>query len=95
MRKLLLVFGSFVLTNVVLITALPSYGSDRFLGYQYWNTRCEMDYKDDWLGFLNKWYNGRTEYERENVNQYSRYCPAQCDCSNKELDCRTFAGASL
>ena len=75
------------------ISAVPSYGSQSFLGYNYWNTRYRMNYDKHWLGYWNNYIDGRNEYKRKTAGN-TRTCP--CDsCSNYELQCSTFTGTSL
>lgn len=95
--------GSFILGILVIAAVLnleytsaePSYGT-QFLGHKYWNTRCEMNYKDDWLGYWNHEPSlRRTEYKRQPPDTRIS-CPATCDsCLNEELQCSTLAGAQL
>lgn len=96
--------GSFILGILVIAAVLnleytsaePAYDTPWFLGHEYWNTRCEMNYKDDWLGYWNDQPSQRrTEYMRERVDTRSS-CPATCDsCLNEELQCSTLAGTQL
>ena len=72
--------------------AVPSYGT-WFSGYQYWNTRCEMNYQDDWLGYWNN-EPTRTKYMRSSVG-YSSTCLCKDPCSNGELQCSAFGGTKL
>ena len=80
--------------NFKYTSGLPSYSGTRFLGYSYWNTRCDMNYADDWLGYWNHYYNGRTEYKRQSISAVQG-CPWSCACSNKELQCSTFGQTTL
>ena len=89
----MLAFVIFI-TNVVVISAVPSYSNNNFLGYSYWNARCSVNYKQDWIGFWNNYYNQQTEYGRKKPYQYIP-CPSGCDCSKQELECRGFAGTVL
>ena len=93
--------GSFIV-NILMVAAVvhleytfavPSYGRS-FLGYQYWNTRCEMNYQDDWLGYWNN-KGTRTEYKRSSVGSSSTNCLCEDPCSNGELQCSTFGGTKL
>ena len=77
--------------NLEYTSAIPSYATS-FMGHEYWNTRCDMNYVDDWLGYWNN-ENRRTEYKRYPQDSLDR-CP--CDsCSNRELQCSTFTGTNL
>ena len=82
--------------NMEYTFAVPYYVTS-FLGYEYWNTRCEMNYKDDWLGYWNNEPSiRRTKYKRLPRDTLISSCPATCDsCSNGELQCSTFVGTQL
>lgn len=76
--------------NLEYTSAIPSY-TIYFMGYEYWNTRCDMSYVD-WLGYWNNEYQ-RTEYKRL-PQDWPDFCP--CDsCSDRELQCSTFTGTKL
>ena len=90
-----------ILADIVMIVAVvnfehtsaaPGYGSQLFLGHEYWNERCEMGYTA-WIGYWNDYFNGQKEYKRKD-QLYSVSCPCS-SCSNKELQCSTFTGTTL
>ena len=71
-------------------SALPSYGGPGS-GDDYWNTRCDMNYKsDDWLD-VGYWHGSR-KYTRSRSSTTN--CPCN-PCSNGELDCRKFGNTAL
>ncbi|XP_028399982.1 uncharacterized protein LOC114523303 [Dendronephthya gigantea] len=76
-------------TNVE-IYAFPSYGNS-FLGKDYWNTRCQMNYVD-WLGFWNN-QGDRQGYKRSNQGSHWS-CPC-ASCLNMELQCSTYGSVQL
>ena len=75
--------------NLKYTSAIPSYATS-FMGYEYWNTRCDMNYADDWLGY---WNNGaRTEYKRPQYG--STICPCVL-CPDRKPRCSTLTGTKL
>lgn len=78
--------------NFEYTSAVPSYGSSYFTGRSYWNTRCDMNYADDWLGY---WNNAGTRKEYRRSPSYTFVsCPCG-SCSNNELQCSTLGGTTL
>ena len=76
-------FCHLVLLLPSVVQALPSYGTNLFLGYDYWNLRYALNYPSDWDGFWNLHFDGKTKYERANSEKISRSCIG-CSCSETD-----------